>query len=131
AQSNPPANNRISPYETTYWQLTVTLVEFKLESDSDYHLVIKDASGNTMIAEIPAPSCVSSTSPFLTGIQNARAQFDAKYTATTSFTTVNVPIQIRGVGMFDFPHGQTGAAPNQIELHPVLNLIFNPSTDTT
>src|SRR5438067_11621092 len=37
AQSNPPANNRISPYETTYWQLTVTLVEFKLESDSDYH----------------------------------------------------------------------------------------------
>src|SRR5260370_14021025 len=30
--------------------------------------------------------------------------------------------------MFDFPHGQTGAAPNQIELHPVLNVIFNPST---
>jgi hypothetical protein len=25
-----------------------------------------------------------------------------------------------GVGFFDIPHGQTGVAPNAIELHPVL-----------
>jgi phosphatidylinositol-3-phosphatase len=28
------------------------------------------------------------------------------------------------VGMFDFAHGQTGAAPNQIELHPVIDICF-------
>jgi hypothetical protein len=28
--------------------------------------------------------------------------------------------------MFDFLHGQTGVAPNGIELHPVLNIVFNP-----
>src|SRR5215470_2728768 len=49
-----PANNRVSPAETTVWVINATLTVFKLESDSDYHLVIQDASGNTMITEIPA-----------------------------------------------------------------------------
>lgn len=123
-----PPNNRVSPAETTVWVINATLTLFKLESDSDYHLVIQDASGNTMITEIPAPSCVGSTSPFLPQITSARSAFDAKFTATTSFQTANIPVQVTGVGMFDFPHGQTGAAPNQIELHPVLNIVFNPGT---
>ena len=121
-----PSNNRVSPAETTVWVINATLTLFKLESDSDYHLVIQDTSGNTMITEIPAPSCVGSGSPFLAAITNARATFDAQFTATTSFQTANIPVQVTGVGMFDFPHGQTGAAPNQIELHPVLNIVFNP-----
>ncbi|HET6842104.1 MAG TPA: hypothetical protein VFK06_10510 [Candidatus Angelobacter sp.] len=129
AMPNPiPPNNRVAPAETTVWVINATLTLFKLESDSDYHLVIQDAAGNTMITEIPAPTCVGSTSPFLSGITNARQKFDAMFTATTSFQTVNVPVQVTGVGMFDFAHGQTGAAPNQIELHPVLDIIFNPST---
>src|SRR6478752_10822834 len=53
-----PANNRVAPIETTVWVVNATLTLFKLESDSDYHLVIQDASGNTMITEIPAPTCV-------------------------------------------------------------------------
>src|SRR5436309_4690877 len=121
-----PANNRVSPAETTVWVINATMTKFKLENDSDYHIVISDASGNTMITEIPAPSCVGAGSPFLSGIQNARAEFDAKFNVTTSFQTVSVPVQIVGVGMFDFLHGQTGVAPNGIELHPVLDIIFNP-----
>ncbi len=123
-----PANNRISPYETTQWVLNATLTEYKLETDSDYHLVISDSSGNTMIAEIPSPNCVGSGSPFAPGIQNARNEFDARYNATTSFQTANIPVQIRGVGMFDFLHGQTGVAPNGIEIHPVLDIAFNPGS---
>src|SRR5258708_18092564 len=123
-----PANNRVAPAETTLWVINATLTLFKLESDSDYHLVLQDAAGNTMITEIPAPTCVGSGSPFLSGITNARAEFDAKFTATTSFQTANIPVQITGVGMFDFLHGQTGVAPNGIELHPILDIIFNPGT---
>ena len=125
-----PANNRVSPAETTVWVINATMTMFKLESDSDYHIVIQDASGNTMITEIPMPSCVGAGSPFLSGIQNARAKFDAQFNVTTSFQTVSVPVQIVGVGMFDFLHGQTGVAPNGIELHPVLDIIFNPGTQT-
>src|SRR5437016_3097058 len=94
-----PANNRVSPTETTQWVINATLTQFKLESDSDYHLVLSDASGNTMITEIPSPTCVGAGSPFIAGIQNARSEFDAKFTATTSFQTANIPVQIKGVGM--------------------------------
>jgi len=128
APSPIPANNRVAPYETTQWVLTATLTQYKLETDEDYHLVLQDSGGLTMIAEIPSPNCVGTGSPFASGIQNARNQFDAKFTATTSFQTANIPVQITGVGMFDFLHGQTGVAPNGIELHPVLNIIFNPGT---
>src|SRR5438270_12720516 len=123
-----PANNRVSPAETTVWVINATMTKFRLENDSDYHIVISDAAGNTMITEIPLPSCVGAGSPFLSGIQNARSKFDAQFTTTTTFQTVSVPVQIIGVGMFDFLHGQTGVAPNGIELHPVLDIIFNPGT---
>src|SRR5436305_5589542 len=124
-----PANNRVQPTESTVFVVDATLTEYKLESDSDYHLVVKDASGNTMIAEIPAPTCVGTGSVFTSGISNSRAEFDAKFTATTSFKTANIPVQIKGVGMFDFLHGQTGVAPNGIELHSVLSIVFNPTSD--
>ncbi|MGC2695189.1 MAG: alkaline phosphatase family protein, partial [Candidatus Angelobacter sp.] len=124
-----PPNNRITGPETTLWVINATLTLFKLESDSDYHLVIQDSSGTTMITEIPSPSCVGAGSPFLPGITNARAEFDAKFTATTSFQTANIPVKITGVGMFDFLHGQTGVAPNGIELHAVLDIVFNPGTN--
>src|SRR5690348_13844559 len=123
-----PANNREQPTETTQFVLSATLTEYKLETDSDYHLVIKDASGNTMIAEIPDPACVGSGSPFTAGIQVARQEFDNKYTATTSFKTANIPVCLHGIGFFDFQHGQTGVAPNAIELHPVLDVKFNPTS---
>jgi hypothetical protein len=128
APSPIPSNNRVTPTETTVWVTNATLTKFKLENDSDYHLVISDAAGNTMIVEIPSPSCVGASSPFLSAIQNARSKFDSQLTATTSFQTVNIPVQVVGVGMFDFLHGQTGVAPNGIELHPVLDVIFNPGT---
>jgi hypothetical protein len=131
APSPIPANNRVAPTETTQWVISGTLTQYKLEDDSDYHLVIAGTSGNTMIVEIPSPTCVGSGSPFLAGIQNARSKFDAKFTATTSFQTANVPVQIKGVGMFDFLHGQTGVAPNGIELHPVLDIIFGSGGTTT
>jgi hypothetical protein len=35
-----------------------------------------------------------------------------------------VPVQVTGVAMFDFLHGQTGVAPNGIELHPILDIVF-------
>ncbi|HEU5378079.1 MAG TPA: hypothetical protein VFV38_21870, partial [Ktedonobacteraceae bacterium] len=131
APSTLPANNRVKPTETTVFQLHDTLTEFKLESDSDYHLVLQDTSGKTMISEIPDPACVGSSSPLLSDIQRARAEFDARFTVTTSFQTVNIPVTVTGVGFFDFLHGQTGVAPNGIELHAVLDIQFSGSGTPT
>jgi hypothetical protein len=127
APSSLPPNARVSPVETTEWILDATLVEDKYETDSDYHLVLRDSTGHTMIAEIPEPGCVSASSPFLTGVRHARNQFDSSYAARGGFSTVNVPVRITGVGFFDYHHGQTGVAPNAVELHPVIDIAFNPS----
>lgn len=123
-----PSTTRVAnSAETQLWRITATLSEFKLESDSDIHLVLADASGSTMIAEIPSPSC-DSGSAWATKIAAARSAFTAKFTPKSSFQTANVPVVVTGVGMFDFAHGQTGAAPNQIELHPVHSICFPSSS---
>lgn len=125
-----PTDTRFAPTENTVFVVETTLTDFKLESgatgDSDYHLVLMDDQGNTMVAEIPSPDCVGASSPFAGQIAAARAKFDGQFTATRSFQTANVPVRVTGVGFFDFFHNQHGAAPNIIELHPVLNIEFNP-----
>jgi hypothetical protein len=41
-----------------------------------------------------------------------------------TWTTDTLRLRIMGVGFFDRPHGQYGAAPNYIELHSVLGIDF-------
>src|SRR5262249_49820450 len=79
-----------------------------------------------MITEIPSSACVGAASSFRTTIAAARAKFDGMFTATSGFKTANIPVRLTGVGFFDVLHGQTGVAPNGIELHPVLDVLFNP-----
>jgi hypothetical protein len=122
--SSLPSNGRVSPRETTQYRLSGTLTKYVREADSDYHLVIKDSSGRTMIIELPASNCVGAGSPFGPGISRARQQFDARFTATTSMKTTTTAVTIKGVGFWDYIHGQTGVAPNGIEVHPVLDIIF-------
>jgi hypothetical protein len=125
-----PTDSRFAPTENTVFVVDATLTDFKFETgstgDSDYHLVLQDEQGNTMVAEIPFPGCVGASSSFEGQIASARAKFDAQLTATSSFQTANVPVRVTGVGFFDFFHHQHGAAPNVIELHPVLDIAFNP-----
>src|SRR5438067_395186 len=121
-----PESSRVKPTETTVFVINATLTKYVLAYDSDYHMVLTDSAGRTMIAEIPSPGCVGSTSPFAAAIAHARAQFDAMFTATTTFQTANVPVQVTGVGFFDHLEGQEGVAPNGVELHPIIDIIFNP-----
>jgi hypothetical protein len=116
-------NARETPTETTVWQLTnVTLTELKEESDSDYHMVLSDGS-KTLIAEIPYKSCATA-SAWACFISRARSEVDAAYTVTTTPIYPAATVTVRGVGFFDYLHGQTGVAPNAIELHPVLEVCF-------
>jgi hypothetical protein len=125
-----PNDSRIGVAELTAWVLNATMTLFKKEADVDYHIVLSDTSG-TLISEIPEPECASDPSPFKAGIAAARATFDEHLTATSSFQSVTLPVRVTGVGFFDFIHGQTGVAPNGIELHPVLDIMFQSETTTT
>jgi hypothetical protein len=124
APSSLPATSRIAPTELQAVRLTnVTLTQYKLENDSDIHLVLT-SGGSTMIAEIPDSGCVGSGSPFAAGIAAARTAFNAKFTVSGSFQSANIPVTLTGVPFFDAPHGQTGVAPNAIEVHSVLGICF-------
>lgn len=123
APTSPPNANRVSPTELTDFTIHATLTGFKLETDNDYHLVVSDGR-RTMIVEIPNPGCVGSSSPFRPQISQARASFDSHYVASSTFQAVRVSVIVTGIGFFDRIHGQTGVAPNGIELHPVLGIDF-------
>ena len=74
-------------------------------------LVLADSHGRTIIAEIPDPTCVAHISPVKTAIRTARAHMDAHYSVTGDFKATNQRVVVRGVGFFDYYHGQTGMAP--------------------
>lgn len=122
-----PQANRIAPTELTIYSVTTTLTEIRLDADGDYHLVLSDASGNTMIAEVPDPACTGTTSPFRQAIVSVRTAIDSHITVTPTFRRVNLAVEVEGPGFFDFLEGQTGAAPNGIEIHPVTGISFSPA----
>ena len=121
AQPSLPDDYRLPPTELTQYEITGTIVDFGIEAhDNDYHVLIKDnSSNNEMIAEIPDPACVPTSSPFAAMIANTRSVFSAN-------ATIGATVAIKGVGFFDSNTLTSGVAPNKIELHPALNVNFNP-----
>jgi hypothetical protein len=119
-----PPTGRVAPVELTTYRVHARLVEYVREADGDYHLVLADRHGRTMVAEIPNPSCVAKISPVKAAIRSARAHMDARLSVTTGFKATNRRVVVRGIGFFDYFHGQTGMAPDDLELHPVTALRF-------
>jgi hypothetical protein len=81
----------------------------RLEDDLDYHLVL-GSGPRTMIAETPSPLCTKGATTY------RRKQM----AGSRRLARVCRRARVTGVAFFDFLHGQTGVAPNGIELHLVL-----------
>jgi hypothetical protein len=122
-----PGSSRGAGVESTFYEVRSRLVGAKLEDDGDIHLVIRGlTTSGTMIVEFPqVPSCTGgATTGARTRMKNARNAFVAACgTPGASFTSLTGKATLRGIGFFDFLHGQTGVAPNGIELHPVLKFM--------
>lgn len=117
-------NHRIKSQEFKTWQVTATLVALKMEDDGDIHVRLR-SSGHNMIAEVPLGRCVSSASRWKAQIAAARDYLTSRYSVSLSaWHYVNRTVTVRGLGFFDSEHGVTGAAPNDIELHPVTFVRF-------
>lgn len=115
-----PADWRVGPIETQTYKVRARLMGYKLEEDEDFHIVIADVEdpSETMIAEIPSPDCAGAcASGHAEEFRKARAVIMG-----LPDQVHGVGVVVTGVGFFDFLHGQTGAAPNGIELHPVLKI---------
>ena len=110
--------------------MAARLIEMKLEDDHDIHLVIAvpSAPSKTMLTEFPDTTCNgASISPKKGKMASARSAIIAAcgQPSSSDFTDLSGRATLPAVGFFDIPHGQTGVAPNAIELHPVLK--FSPA----
>jgi hypothetical protein len=99
-----------APFERHQFRITAQVTKVISEDDGDKHLVLRDPAGNTMIAEAPTSDCNSGATAYR---RNQMAEARAAVKVCTK-------AEITGVAFFDFFHNQTGVAPNEIELHPIL-----------
>jgi hypothetical protein len=120
-----------APEFQTYYVKNATLTRIIAESDEDYHLVLQDptTTTSTMIGEIPCPNCASG-GRFACNITHSRGALEAKFGSPPTLSGTSV-VSVIGVGMYDPPHGQTGRAPNNLELHPVIAICFTQDCDPT
>jgi hypothetical protein len=97
------------PFERHIFTVIARVTFVREEADSDYHFILQER-GYHMIGETPAPYC-DRRAKLLYRREMATARRRARSCARARVT---------GVAFFDFDHGQTGVAPNAIELHPIL-----------
>jgi hypothetical protein len=68
---------RLGVVEQTVWRVKCEIIAVKLEADGDYHLVLRGASGETMIGECPtATKKFVGASPWIDNMRVARQEID-------------------------------------------------------
>jgi hypothetical protein len=98
-----------APFEFNVFKVTAKVTKIIGEADGDLHLVISDGT-HTMIAEAPVFACTTGATSY------RRTQMNTVHAHVRLCDSA----ELTGVAFFDFFHHQTGVAPNQIELHPLL-----------
>ena len=119
-----PQDRRASVHERRVYCVEAWLLYASPQEDGDLHLALLDVGDETseMVAEIPEPRCtVVCRSPYASVFATARATVERRLATDT---TGLLRVVVAGVGFFDRKHGQSGAAANYFELHPVLSIRF-------
>ncbi|HWZ44028.1 MAG TPA: hypothetical protein VNW97_11150 [Candidatus Saccharimonadales bacterium] len=144
---------RATPEETMVVRVKARLIQWKLESDQDFHVVLTDdtlkftpghgrPTGHSVIGEVPSTDCLSgshdefgTTSPLLEGTGSDPIGFKiSRQQMTDEFPDADLSggwndgggahVEVVGVVFFDRAHGQVGRAPNNLEIHPILSIQF-------
>jgi hypothetical protein len=98
------------PFERHIWSVDAAVTLVRHEPDEDFHIVL-ESGADQMIAESPSPACTRG------GTAYRRRQMREVRMKLRLCSQARVV----GVAFFDFKHGQTGVAPNAIELHAILD----------
>lgn len=116
---------RAYPEEFSTFSFVGRITLVRLEDDRDYHVALADPDDPTftIVTEIPDPVCQGVVgSPFFATLFQTRTSFDAIIAGRQLSALVGTLIRVRGVGFFDFNHGQTGRSQSCIELHPLIGV---------
>ena len=98
------------PFERHIWSVDAAVTLVRHEPEEDFHIVL-ESGADQMIAESPSSACTRGATAYRRRqIREARSEL-----------RLCTQARVVGVAFFDFKHGQTGVAPNAIELHPILD----------
>jgi hypothetical protein len=95
------------------------------EDDRAYHMALEDpnAPGSTVVTELADTLCSgASMSPHLATLRSVEGMFASVLAGHGPSTLVGTIVRVRGVGFYDFNHGQRGRSRNCIELHPIVSI---------
>jgi hypothetical protein len=105
-----PRTRRL-PFERHLYSVIASATFIREESDQDLHVVLRSGS-RSMIAEAAnAPFCTAHATAYRKLQMRKARRFVRRYCARA---------RVVGVAFYDYYHGQTGVAPNAVELHPIL-----------
>lgn len=116
---------RTYPEEFKTFEVTGRILVVRSEDDHDYHIALQDLNDPsvTIVTEIADPSCEGSvTSPFRQLLGQTRNAFNAIIGGRALSAMVGETLKVRGVGFYDFNHGQTGRSQSCLEIHPVISV---------
>lgn len=115
---------RVGTGEKTLWSVNAKIVESQLNPDGDYHFVLKSASGQRIVCELPDPKLMQHPGPFAKQMVKARAAVAAKLHTTTTPRNSNVSAHVTGLGYYGRVRPGDGGPENGIQLHPVVSVTF-------
>lgn len=117
--------------ESQVYSVQARLVEWKADADHDFHIVIADPfkGTETMVVEPPDPDCPAmKASGYAVKTEDVRALLVHCFGQPPKTHFVPFPPKtlavLTGVLFFDTVHGERGAPPNGVELHPLLRIQF-------
>lgn len=118
-------DRRTFPEEFRVFEVVGRISYAAHEADRDYHIALEDpeAPGNTVVTELADTACAGAiSSPHFTALRSAEGMFDALQGGQPLSRIIGTVVRIRGVGFYDFNHGQRGRSRNCIELHPIVGV---------
>ena len=95
------------------------------EDDRDYHIALEDpdAPGFTVVTELADTVCAGAIiPPHFTTLRTAEAMWATLVGGRSIAALIGTTVTVRGVGFYDFDHGQRGRSQNCTELHPIVGI---------
>jgi len=121
---HPTPMRRDNAFERHVWRVRAVIVRDRVQESGDIQLILV-AGHSYLIAELPAPACLSRATRARAAIVRARRRFEQGCgSAGRSWTSQGALAYVSGVGLWNLPNRQPGHAKNYAELHPVTSVRF-------
>jgi hypothetical protein len=120
---------RDNAFNRQVWRVRAQIVMDRLDDDGEIQVILFD-QGSYMIAELPAPACLTRATRARKAILRARRRFEQGCGHPgRAWTRQGALAYISGVGFWDRPRPQSGHAKNYAALHPVTDVTFIAGCD--